>query len=174
MITVLDKKKTEIEEIDNIIYLSFLLSDGKTGINWINHFEKNNYYLCNYSRSILSSSEFNASYGMNYNLAILRANSLNSEVVTIANVLKKAEANNFLKANLEMACLTFNALSNEVMEKYNLQNVLILHPLVRDFEGSPSILSMDNNNGKKTIRTYPSKISDIWGKNYNFVLSNNS
>ena len=157
-------------ERDGVIYLS-LVSDGKTGPEWVIYLESKGLRISDYAKQLLLSPDFKPTNGVVYEIAILKGMLFeNSERIT-KNIRAEAEKRSLLKPNAEVACLIRANFSDEELEAMGLYWIVTMHEPIKDSDDSPRLLSADRNDGGSWLGTrYDSPVSE-WGRCGGFAFA---
>lgn len=128
-------------EEDGVIYLT-VTSDGKTGPQWIEHFEKGGFNLGIYAKQVLSSSDFVPTNGVTYRIAVLKGKLFKDSERITSNIRVEADKRKFVKPNAEVACLIRNAFSDKELEAMGLYWIAVMHEPINDSGGDPLLLNI--------------------------------
>lgn len=127
-------------ERDGVIYLS-LVSDGKTGPEWIAYLESKGLFISNYAKQLLLSPDFKPTNGVIYEIAILKGMLFENSERTTKNIRAEAEKRSLLKPNIEIACLIRANFSDEELEAMGLYWIVTMHEPIKDSDVVPFLLS---------------------------------
>ena len=157
------------KEHDGVIYLS-LVSDGKTGPEWIAYFKSKGLRISNDAKKILLSPDFKPTNGVVYEIAILKGMLFeNSERIT-KNIRAEAEKRKLLKPNVEIACLIRANFSDEEIEAMGLYWIVTMHEPIKDSDGDPTLLGVIRNNDGSWLGTYYGNLGSKWNRSSGFAF----
>lgn len=133
-------------EVDGVIYLS-VTSNGRSGEEWIAHFEKNGIRLSKYSKDVLRSPDFKPTNGITYNLAVLRGTFFSDSNRITRKIRAEGDKRGWTKPEAEVGCLIRDLLSDEEIEQLGLWWIVAMHEPIKDSGRGPRLLYAYRNDG---------------------------
>lgn len=127
-------------EEDGVIYLE-VISNGMTGPEWIEWFEKNGIRLTRWARDVLLSPDFKPTSGVTYKVAVLKGTLFTDGNRITKKIREEAERRKLEKLPAEVACLIRKAFSDEELEAIGLWWIVVFHDPIKDSDGDPSLLA---------------------------------
>jgi len=116
-------------EKDNIIYFT-LVSNGRSGINWVKYFESDGRIKFeNGSEKLLWSEDFRPNKGGSlYNIAVIKGNLFSDDKRTLPMIIERADELMFGEPNIEVSCLISNAFTGgEIEDIMGLRGIVVMH-----------------------------------------------
>lgn len=116
-----------------IVNLGTVVSDGKTGPEWIKHFERRGWYISDLAGEVLMLKEFKTTSGVKYRINVLNGDLWKDEARTSDNINADADRKiNFSKLEAESACLIMDKFSLKELRKRGVPSIIIVmsHPVV--------------------------------------------
>jgi hypothetical protein len=157
-------------EQDGIIYTS-VTSDGTTGPEWIEYFEKNDYLLNDFGKNLLCSPDFKPTKGVTTGIAILKGLLLEDRDRIISNIRDLAVQHKLATPNEEAACLIRKKFSDEDVNAMGLIWIATMHEPIKDSGGVPSLLFARRFNNGRWLYAYFSKPFKMWGREFGFSFA---
>jgi hypothetical protein len=139
-------------EVDNVIYVK-VVSNGRSGEEWITYLESKGFRLSKYAKDVLRSSDFKATSGITYTLAIIRGTAYTDRNRVSKKIRADAEKRGWLTPNAEVGCLLRDLLSDKELEELNLWWVAAMHEPIKDSDGHPRVLCADRRGGGQWLST---------------------
>jgi len=170
-------------EEDGVIYFS-VTSDGKTGQEWLKHFEKKN-YLNDYnmrSTQNLFFSKIKPTKGVTYELAVLRGKLFSDRGRTNYEIGAKANNRKLTTPSMEIACLVRDKFTYGELEAMGLGWLVIMHkPIevpdygsclasVYDSAYNASFLFSSSHGNVTFVRLFGKETSYAWDENHDFLF----
>ena len=167
---IVDEVKKWREE-SGVIYFS-VITNGKSGPEWISYLESKGFCLSNYAISILSSPDFQPSKaGEVIEIALLKGKLWkNKENRTTKYIRLKAEKSNFSKPSAEVACLIREKFTDKEIEAMGLSWIVAMHEPIKGSDGVPSLLSAGRSDGGPWLYAYYDKSDNGWGREDGFAF----
>lgn len=130
-------------EIDGIIYFT-LISNGKTGEEWITHLEGKGLPVGNYAKSILRHESFKSTKaGTVHNVAVIKGELFSNNDRITKNIRAYAKNQKMTNLSAEVACLIYDNFTDKEVEGMGLVWIITMHDPIIDLGGGLSILGMD-------------------------------
>ena len=127
-------------EKDGVIYFT-LVSNGKTGDEWITHFEGKKLSVGSYAQSVLRHKNFKPTKaGKVYNIAVLGGNLFSDNDRTTKSIHAEAKKRKMTDPHAEVACLIRDAFSDKEIEEMGLSLIITMHEPIPDSDGRPDVL----------------------------------
>lgn len=123
-----------------IIYCKPLRSDGKTGPQWIDHFEKKQVTCTDFAKEVLLSKDFKPTNGTVYYVVIFKGKLWKDAQRKTSVIREAALKNHFQKPNVELGCLIRDTFYDKEMEAMGLNWIVTMHEPVKDSEGGKLLL----------------------------------
>lgn len=127
-------------EDNGILYCKPLRSDGKTGLQWLEHFEKKEINCTDFAKEVLLSKDFKPTNGTVYHVVIFRGNLWRNGSRRTSTIRTAALRKKFQKPNVELGCLIRDAYSDKEIEAMGFNWIVTMHEPVRDSEGGKLLL----------------------------------
>ncbi|MCX6785112.1 MAG: hypothetical protein NTV81_04265 [Candidatus Komeilibacteria bacterium] len=159
-------------EQDGIIYFT-VISDGKTGPEWITYLEGKGFQLSKYAKSLLNSPDFKPTNGVIIEVGVLKGMLFNDSDRTTKNIRSDAEARKFIKPNAELACLIRDKFTDEDIEAMGLTWIITMHEPIVDSDGDLGLLGVDRRGGGRGLFASYDRPGYQWYRSsgFAFVLS---
>jgi hypothetical protein len=159
-------------EQDGIIYFT-VISDGKTGPEWIAYLEGKGFQLSKYAKSLLNSPDFKPTKGVVIEVGVLKGMLFNDSERTTKNIRFDAEARKFIKPNAELACLIRDKFTDEDIEAMGLTWIIAMHDPIKDSGGDPNLLVANREGGGRGLGASYDGLVREWsrGDGFAFVVS---
>ncbi len=143
-------------EKDGVIYFT-VVSNGRTGEQWINHFTDKKIKIDEYAKSVLLSDEFNKNVTNNVTteIAVLKAllwNDYNNR--TVKNIRAKADEMKLSNPQAEVACLIRDAYLDEELKAIKPWWIVIMHEPIKDSDGCPYLFFVNLNDSDPCLEAY--------------------
>jgi hypothetical protein len=149
-----DFKKCMIRwrEESGVIYFG-VVSNGKTGVQWIEYFESKGVKLTKWAKDVLLSEDFKPTDGVTYEIAVL-SGKLWSDSDRITKRIRKdahegtfTSGNKLFDPNVEIACLIRDMFPDEEIEAIGPWWIVAMHEPIEDSAGAPSLLLATRGGG---------------------------
>lgn len=125
-------------EVDGVIYLK-VISNGRSGEEWITYLESKGFRLSKYTKDVLRSSDFKATTGITYTLAIMRSTLFTDKNRITRKIRAEAEKHGWLTPHAEVGCLLRDFLSDAELKELDLWWVAVMHEPINDSDGDSSL-----------------------------------
>ena len=147
-------------------------SNGRTGEQWIAHFEAKGIYLSSYAKSVLRSKKFRATSGVVYNIAVIPGKfwDTNDERRTKAIRKEAEETRKWQKPEAEVGCLIRDLFTDEEIAKMGLTWIITMHEPIEDSDGSPGLLGTDRYDGPR-LDAYYGRPDGRWSASRGFAFA---
>ena len=126
-------------EKDGVIKLT-VTSDGKTGQEWISHFEANGVRLSKWAKGVLLSPDFKPTNGVTTKIEVLKGSLFTDNDRITSKIRVEADKRKFSKPNAEVACLIRDMFTDAEMEAMGLYWIVVFHEPIKDSDGFPDLL----------------------------------
>ncbi|HRZ30109.1 MAG TPA: hypothetical protein P5274_00335 [Candidatus Paceibacterota bacterium] len=161
---------------NGVIYLTLPATTGRTGEEWITHFERKGDRLSDYAKSVLLSKKFQPTTGIVNQVAILPAKLWKDNERLTKRIRKDAYAGTFTKEkltdpNAEVLCLIRDYLTDEEIEMLGLWYIVGMHKPIEDFDGDPFLLSAERRGDGCGLRAYCDDPGHQWHGGGGFAFS---
>lgn len=160
-------------EKNGVIYLS-VTSDGTTGPEWIERLKKKYFRVSDDAKSVLLSSDFKPTSGVNMEIAILKSslfmNAFSSEDPTTRRIRAEADKRKLTKPNAEVACLIREEFSDEDLEPLGLGQIVTMHEPIKGDLGIPFLLSTGLGDCYRQLDAICDGPGDVWFGQYSFAF----
>lgn len=157
-------------EKDGVIYFT-LISNGKTGDEWITHFEGKKLSVGSYAQSVLRHKNFKPTeVGTVHNIAVLKGEMFSDNDRITKNIRVEAKKRKMTDPHAEVACLIRDAFSDKEIEEMGLSWIITMHEPIPDSDGCPSVLGTSRCDDCElcAYRGYP---GDSWFRDDGFAFS---
>ncbi|MFA6416219.1 MAG: hypothetical protein WCW56_01895 [Candidatus Paceibacterota bacterium] len=161
---------------NGVIYLTLPATTGRTGEEWITHFEQKGDRPTSYAKSVLRSKKFKPSIGVVNKIAILPAKLWKDSDRLTKQIRRDAHAGTFSKGQklsdpqAEVACLIRDYLTDEEIEALGLRYIVDMHEPIEDSDGDPRLLSADRCGGGRGLSTYFDNPDCQWNDSSGFAF----
>ncbi len=127
-------------EKDGVIYF-MLVSNGKTGDEWITHFEGKKLSVGNYAQSVLRHKNFKPTkVGTVHHIAILKGELFSDGDRITKNIRAEAKKRKMTDPHAEVACLIRDNFSDKEIEEMGLSWIITMHEPIPDSDGVLNLL----------------------------------
>lgn len=131
--------KPKWTERDGVIYFS-VISDGTTGKQWIPRLESKGFGVNDCASSGLCSKSFKPTNGINYEVAVLKAELFSDNKRNTKNIRKDAKNRKLTTPSAEIACLIREKFSDKELEVMGLSWIVAMHEPIKDLNVVPMLL----------------------------------
>ena len=157
-------------EKDNVIYFT-LVSNGKTGDEWINHFEGKKLPVGSYAQSVLRHKNFKPTKaGTVHNIAVLKGELFSEEDRITKNIRAEAKERKMTEPHAEVACLIRDAFSDKEIEEMGLSWIITMHEPIPVSDGDLGVLG-SNRYDDYRLDAYNGAPDYEWNRDGGFVFS---
>ena len=125
-------------EKDGMIYFT-VTSNGKSGKDWIKHFESKGIKIGDYARQILLKIK-PSKKGTVTQIAVIKGEFFSDDNRITSNIRIEADKRKFGKPNAEVGCLIRDMFTDEEIKKMGLSWIVIMHEPIKDSDGDPYLL----------------------------------
>lgn len=157
-------------EQDGVIYFS-VTSDGKTGEEWIKHFESNGFQCLEYTKSVLRSNVFKPTSGVTTKVAVLKGTLFGDSNRITKKIRVEATKRKLLKPNAETACLIREKFSDQEFEDMGTLEIVVMHDSINDSDGRPVLLGVNGIDHRLAGYCTDSDLSYYHGTGFAFAVS---
>jgi hypothetical protein len=157
-------------EKDNVIYFT-LVSNGKTGDEWITYLNSKKFPVGSYAQSVLRHGNFKPTRaGTVHNVAVLKGDSFSDNSRTTKDIRAEAKKRKMTDPHAEVACLIRDAFSDKEIEEMGLSWIIIMHEPIPDSDGDSDLLGSCRYDGYK-LNAYSGRPGHSWGCDSGFAFS---
>lgn len=157
-------------EQNGVIYFS-VTSNGMTGPQWIEHFEKKGIQLPKLAKDVLLSSKFKPTNGVTTEIAVLKGMLFEDNDRITSNIRAKADKRKFAKPNAELGCLIRDMFTDKEIEAMGLVWIVAMHEPIEDSDGDLSLLGMCRAVDGHWLDAYFGKPSHGWNRVSGFAFA---
>jgi len=164
-------------EQDGVIYFS-VMSNGMTGSQWIEHFEKKGIQLSVWAKDILNSPDFKWTNGVTTEVAVLKgtlfteSDRVTSKIRAYANKFNLDKPNcKLIKPEAELGCLICDMLTDEEIKAMGLVWIIAFHEPIMDSGGAPHLLGADCGDDGHWLSAYYGEPDDRWDRDSGFAFA---
>jgi len=157
-------------EENGVIYFS-VTSDGTTGEGWIKRFEKKDFRVGDYAKSVLRSSDFQSTNGITTEVAVLKGVLFTDSDCITSKIRENADKRKLTKPNAEVACLIREMFSNEELEAMGFYWIVVFHEPIKDSDGDPSLLGAGRDDCGRWLSTCCDGPGDRWDSSSGFAFA---
>jgi len=170
----LEPKWTMVE--NGVIYITLPTITGRTGEDWITHFEQKGDRPSDYARSVLCSKKFQPTTGVVNRIAILPAKLWKDSERLTKRIRNDAHAGVFTQEkltdpNAEVSCLIRDYLTDEEIEMLGLWYIVGMHEPIKDSDGNPHLLDAGRSGGGRRLSTCCGSPDVQWSVSGGFAFS---
>ncbi|MFA6340624.1 MAG: hypothetical protein WCX27_00070 [Candidatus Paceibacterota bacterium] len=157
-------------EEDGVIYFT-VTSNGKSGKEWIKHFESRKIKISDYAKQLLLSKDFKPSKkGTVSQIALIKGESFSDDDRITSKIRREADRHKMEKSNAEVACLIRDLFTDEEIKAMGLYWIITMHEPIKDSDGAPRLLSMNRDGGGPWFDTYYDRSGFGWGRESGFAF----
>ncbi len=165
-----DKPPARFEERDGVIYFT-VTSNGKTGAEWMVHFEKTGKRLSDYAKQLLMSPAFKPTNGVTTQIQVLKGMLWNDRDRTTKNIRAMAKERKLIDPNPEVACLIRDMFTDAEIEAMGLWWIIAMHEPIKDSDGDPNLLYASRDGGGQWLKTAYDGPDDLWSREGGFAFA---
>jgi len=126
-------------EQDGVIYFK-VTSNGMTGPQWIEHFEKKGIQLSKWAKDVLNSPEFKPTNGVTTEIAVLKGMLFEDNDRVTSKIRIDADRRKLAKPNAEVACLIRDMFTDKEIKEMGLLWIVAMHEPIKDSDGLLALL----------------------------------
>jgi len=164
-------------EQDGVIYFK-VTSNGMTGSQWIEHFEKKSIQLSKWAKDVLLSPDFKPTNGVTTEVAVLKGilftddGRITAKIRAYADKLNIGRPNcKLVKPEAELGCLIRDTFTDEEIEAMGLVWVVAFHEPIKDSDGGPFLLSAYRYGDGLWLCAFCGKPGGGWGRGGGFAFA---
>lgn len=150
-------------EQDGVIYFS-VTSNGMTGPQWIEHFEKKGVRLSKWAKDVLLSPDFKPTNGMTTEVAVLKGMLFEDNERVTSKIRAEANKRKLTKPEAELGCLIRDMFTDEEIEAMGLMWIAAFHEPIKDSDGDPDSLSANRHGDGHWLDAYCDKPDYRWNR----------
>ena len=125
---------------DGVIYFT-LVSNGKTGEEWITHLEGKGLPVGDYAKSVLRHKDFKPTKaGTVHSIAVLQGQLFSDNDRITKNIRAEAKKRKLVDPHAEVACLIRDMSSDEEIKEMGLDWIITMHEPIPDSDGDLDVL----------------------------------
>ena len=157
-------------EENGMIYFT-VVSNGRTGQQWIDYFEENGIRIGEYAKSLLLSPDFKSTTGIKYEIAVLKGELFDNDNRVTSRIRTEAGTRKLAKPEAEVACLIREMFSDdEEIKAMGLSWIITMHEPIKDSDGNLNLLGADRRGDGSWLRAYCGKPDGCWGRDDGFAF----
>jgi hypothetical protein len=157
-------------EQDGVIYFS-VTSNGMTGPQWIEHFEKKGIQLSKWAKDVLLSPDFKPTNGVTTEVAVLKGMLFEDNDRVTSKIRAEAGKRKLVKPNAELGCLIRDMFTDEEIAAMGLVWIVAFHEPIKDSDGVPYLLSADRTGDGRWLYAYYGRPDNRWGRGDGFAFA---
>jgi len=159
-------------EQDGVIYFK-VTSNGMTGPQWIEHFEKKGIQLSKWAKNVLLSPDFKPTNGVTTEVAVLKDMLFEDNDRITSKIRAEANKRKLVKPEAELGCLIRDTFTDEEIEAMGIVCIMAFHEPIKDSDGYPNLLSVDRFGDGHCLNAYCVRSDLRWsrGNGFAFVVS---
>ena len=164
---------TGIEVYDHGDHFRFTLpsTTGKTGAEWIAHFEKKGDRIGSYAKSVLLSNDFKPTSGVTTEVAVLKGSTFKDNERVTKNIRKVAGERALETPNAEIACLIRDNFTDTEIEAMGLIWIVAMHEPIKDSDGGPRLLGAGRGVDGRWLSAYYDRPGSGWLREDGFAFA---
>lgn len=166
---IVNRPASAWQEQDGVIHF-IVVSDRKTGSEWIKYFEERNIRIGDYAKSVLRSLDFQPTSGVTYNVAVLKGTLFSDSDRTTQNIRAEADKRKLTKPNAEVACLIRDKFTDKEIEAMGLAWIINMADPINDSDGDPLLLGARRHGGVPWLRAYFVRPGCGWRRDRGFAF----
>ena len=155
-------------EKDGMIYFT-VTSNGKSGKDWIKHFESKGIKIGDYARQILLKIK-PSKKGTVTQIAVIKGEFFSDDNRITSNIRTEADKRKLSKPNAEVGCLVRDMFTDEEIKKMGLTWIVTMHEPIKDSDGDPSLLYADRDDDDSWLSTYYDNPDSRWNRESGFAF----
>ncbi len=149
-----------------------VVTNGKTGEEWIEHLEGKKYDIGQYAKSVLRSKDFQPmAPGVTIEVAVLKGELFADNDRTTANIRAEAERRKLGKPNAELSCLIRDQFTNKEIAEMGLWAIIAMHDPIKDSDGVLVLLGADRGVSVCGLSAFRGNPGGRWYRGIGFALS---
>jgi len=156
-------------EKDGLILFE-VTSDGKTGEEWINHFDAKGIKIGDYAKGIIRSSAFKPTNGVVYKVAVMKGELFSDDDRISDKIRKEADKRKLKTPPVELVCLIRDKFSDEEIKKMGFLWIIVFHKPIKDSGGDPILLGAFANDSKPWLNAYHDSPGFRWDRKDGFAF----
>lgn len=156
-------------EQDDVISFS-ATSDGTTGKEWIPRLESKGFRVSNYAKSLLLSPDFKPTFGVIYEIAILKGSLFEDRERITSKIRAEAKRRNMATPNAEITCLIRDKFTDKEIEAMGFWWVIVMHEPIKDSDGDPGFLGAHRNDDGRCLDAYYGHPGHRWNRGFGFAF----
>ena len=157
-------------EQDGVIYFS-VTSNGMTGPQWIEHFEKKGIQLSKWAKDVLLSPDFKPTNGVTTEVAVLKGMLFEDNDRVTSKIRAEAGKRKLVKPNAELGCLIRDMFTDEEIAAMGLVWIVAFHEPIKDSDGDPCLLSADRYGAGRWLSACYGGPGIRWGRGGGFAFA---
>lgn len=156
-------------EQDGVIYFT-VTSNGMTGSQWIEYFEKRGIQLSKWAKDVLLSSDFKPTNGVTTEIAVLKGMLFTDSNRITSKIRAEADKRKLTKPNAELGCLIRDMFTDEEIGVMGLKWIVAFHEPIKDSDGNQNLLGASRNGDGRWLNAYCGSPDDYWNRDYGFAF----
>jgi hypothetical protein len=159
-------------EKNGIIRLSPLISNGRTGKEWSEHFKAQGLTIAHWTKQVLLSDDFKPTTGVTYNIAVIKGWLFSDHDRHVGVIRSLAGTGGFVTPNAEVACLIRAAFSDSHFAGMDINAIVTMHePISNDSGNTKYFFCVRGKHVDHKFGVDPSKRVDPWNRRYGFAFA---
>lgn len=155
-------------ELDGVIYFT-VVSNGKTGPEWLTHFESKKVQISHTAKSIILSGDFKPTSGVVYKVAVIRGEFFSSDADRIrSKIMEEAHNRKMTVPNPEVACLIRDMFTDEQIKQTGLYWIITMHHPIKDHVGGRGSLGVHANASR--LGAFYGCVGGVWKRGNGFAF----
>lgn len=161
--------ESKFQEVEGVIFVK-VVSDGTTGRQWMDRFQKKGIHVKNSARKILLSESFQPTQGIIHCLVILKGDLFDGGDRRTSEICQITKDGSLEIPNLEVACLLREKLSDQDLENMGLWEIVVMHHPVVDEFGVSRVLGISRHVNGPWLEAEASDPNKKWDKDVGFAF----
>ena len=155
---------------DDMIYFT-VTSNGKSGKEWIKHFESKGIKVSDCAKQLLLSKDFKPSKKDTASqIAVIKGEFFSDSDRITSKIREEADHHKMTNPNAEVACLIRDMFNDEEIKARGLYWIVAMHEPIKDSVGDPSLLCTDRDADGLWLNTYYVEPGRRWSREYGFAF----
>jgi hypothetical protein len=170
---VVSKPVVKWREQGGVIYFTLPPTEGVTGHQWIERFEKKNFRFSRWARNVLDSPDFKPTTGIVYNIAVLKGELFSDENRITRNIRAEGDHRSLKHGkgiSPEIACLIRETFTDDEIKAMGMIWIIVMHEPIDDGGDDPYLLSADRYDAGRWLDAYYVGPGRRWGRGDGFAF----
>jgi hypothetical protein len=157
-------------EQDGVIYFK-VTSNGMTGPQWIEHFDKKGIQLSKWAMDVLLSPDFKPTNGVTTEIAVLKGALFTDDDRVTSKIRAEADKRKIVKPEAELGCLIRDTFTDEEIEAMGLVWIVAFHEPIKDSDGDPGLLGAGRGGGGRWLNADCDRPAGRWDRDDGFAFA---